>query len=40
MAKKDAQSEAGPSQSVGEKTVGDDSGCSAVEEQYLSKPTR
>uniref|UniRef100_A0A8D1ZUC0 Myb-like domain-containing protein n=1 Tax=Sus scrofa TaxID=9823 RepID=A0A8D1ZUC0_PIG len=40
LAKKDAQSEAGPSQSVGEKTVGDDSGCSAVEEQYLSKPTR
>uniref|UniRef100_A0A8D1A2A4 BDP1ral transcription factor IIIB subunit n=1 Tax=Sus scrofa TaxID=9823 RepID=A0A8D1A2A4_PIG len=40
LAKKDAQSEAGPSQSVGEKTVGDDSGCSVVEEQYLSKPTR
>ncbi|XP_059948995.1 transcription factor TFIIIB component B'' homolog isoform X2 [Mesoplodon densirostris] len=38
LAKKDAQSEVGPSGSVGEKTVGDSSMCSVVEEQYVSKP--
>ncbi|XP_007176014.2 transcription factor TFIIIB component B'' homolog isoform X4 [Balaenoptera acutorostrata] len=38
LAKKDAQSEVGPSGSVGEKTVGDNSMCSVVEEQYVSKP--
>ncbi|XP_057597481.1 transcription factor TFIIIB component B'' homolog isoform X2 [Hippopotamus amphibius kiboko] len=39
LAKKDAQSEVGPSGSVGEKTVGDNSVRSVVEEQYVSKPT-
>ncbi|XP_030701016.2 transcription factor TFIIIB component B'' homolog isoform X1 [Globicephala melas] len=38
LAKKDAQSEVGPSGSVGEKTVGNNSVCSVVEEQYVSKP--
>ncbi|XP_066887210.1 transcription factor TFIIIB component B'' homolog isoform X3 [Kogia breviceps] len=38
LAKKDAHSEVGPSGSVGEKTIGDNSMCSVVEEQYVSKP--
>ncbi|XP_074184954.1 transcription factor TFIIIB component B'' homolog isoform X2 [Rhinolophus sinicus] len=37
LVKKDAQSEVGPSASVGQKTVGDNSMSSVVEEQYLSK---
>ncbi|XP_014415195.1 transcription factor TFIIIB component B'' homolog isoform X1 [Camelus ferus] len=39
LAKKDAQSEVGPSGSVAKKTVGDNSVCSVVEEQCFSKPT-
>ncbi|NIG61371.1 transcription factor TFIIIB component B''-like [Pontoporia blainvillei] len=38
LAKKDAQSEGGPSGSVAEKTIGNNSMCSVVEEQYVSKP--
>ncbi|XP_032966342.1 transcription factor TFIIIB component B'' homolog isoform X2 [Rhinolophus ferrumequinum] len=37
LVKKDAQSEVGPSASIGQKTVGDNSMSSVVEEQYLSK---
>ncbi|XP_024903456.1 transcription factor TFIIIB component B'' homolog isoform X5 [Pteropus alecto] len=37
LAKKGAQSEVGPSASVGQKTVGDNSVSSVAEEQYLSK---
>lgn len=37
LVKKDAQSEVGPSASVGQKTVGNNSMSSVVEEQYLSK---
>ncbi|XP_036081300.1 transcription factor TFIIIB component B'' homolog isoform X4 [Rousettus aegyptiacus] len=39
LAKKGAQSEVGPSGSVGQKTIGDNSVSSVVEEQYLSKLT-
>lgn len=40
LAKKDAHSEVGLSGSVGEKTTGDNSVSSVVEEQHLSQLTR
>lgn len=40
LAKKDLQSEVEPSGSVGQKTVGDNSVSSVVEEQHLSKLAR
>lgn len=40
LAKNDLQSEVGPSGSVGQKTVGDNSVTPVVEEQHLSKLAR